>query len=361
MRFDSMICAAWLAAAAFAGPAASQQDRADRKDAQEEQKAAQDEAREQAREAREQAREQARHAREQARQLTEANRELGRAAGDARNFLFLRAGGAFLGIGVAEIDSERAKVLKLKEEHGVEVTSVEPDSPAQKAGLKQNDVVLEYNGQRVEGTEQFMRMVRETPAGRQVRLTVSRGGAAQNLAATLGTRKNTGFSFNGENFRIPDIRIPDMPIGPMPPMPPDVPRAFMALRSGRLGVEGETLTPQLAEYFGVKEGVLIRSVVKGSAAEKAGIKAGDVIVKLDNDTVTSPRELSSAVRAALSKKTVPVSLYRDRKQMTVTVTLEAAGPTRLGDLEPPVAPVGTRGFGFGFAAPAPPAPPELEM
>ena len=341
MRLDTMLCAAWLAAAAFAGPAASQQDQAERKADQEE------------------AREQARQTREKARQLAEQNRELGRMAGDANKVLLFRQGGTFLGIGVAEIDAEKARNLKLKEEHGVEVTSVEPDSPAQKAGLKQNDVVLEYNGQRVEGTEQFVRMVHETPAGRQVRLTISRGGVTQTLTATLGTRKDNAFTFNGENFRIPDIRIPDMPI---PPMPPDVPHAFMTLRSGRLGVEGESLTPQLAEYFGVKEGVLVRSVVKGSAAEKAGIKAGDVIVKLDNDTVTSPRELSSAVRAALSKKTVPLTLYRDRKQMTVTVTLETgSGPARLGDLEPPAAPVGTRGFGFGFALPALPASPEVEM
>src|SRR3979409_1350361 len=68
-------------------------------------------------------------------------------------------GGSFLGIGVTEVDSERAKALNLKEERGVEITRVEEDSPAARAGLKTGDVVLEYGGQRVEGTEQFVRLV----------------------------------------------------------------------------------------------------------------------------------------------------------------------------------------------------------
>lgn len=86
----------------------------------------------------------------------------------------LNDGRSFLGVGVKEIDEERAKALKLRDEYGVEVTNVEEDSPASKAGLKTGDVVLEYNGQRVEGTEQFVRFVRETPTGRTVKLLVSR-------------------------------------------------------------------------------------------------------------------------------------------------------------------------------------------
>ena len=77
---------------------------------------------------------------------------------------------SFLGIGVKEILADRAKELKLKEEAGVEVTRVEEGSPAEQAGLKVGDAVLEYQGNRVEGAEQFVRLVRETPAGRQVRV-----------------------------------------------------------------------------------------------------------------------------------------------------------------------------------------------
>src|SRR5208337_722283 len=98
-------------------------------------------------------------------------------------------GSTYLGVSLAEIDANRAKELKLKEDYGVEITRVEEGSPAEKAGVKPGDVVLEYNGQRVEGMEQFGRMVRETPAGREVKLTISRDGAPQTLSAMLAARK----------------------------------------------------------------------------------------------------------------------------------------------------------------------------
>ena len=100
----------------------------------------------------------------------------------------LKASGSFLGVGVREIDAERAKALKLPAEHGVEITKVDPSSPAEKAGLKVGDVVQSYNGQRVEGTEQFVRMVRETPAGRNAQLGLVRNGSQQTLTATIAAR-----------------------------------------------------------------------------------------------------------------------------------------------------------------------------
>lgn len=231
--------------------------------------------------------------------------------------VFAISGGTFLGVGVREVDAERSKALKLKEEYGVEVTIVETDSPAAKAGLKVNDVVLEYNGQRVEGTHQFVRFVRETPAGRTVKLLVSRGGATQTISATLATRKGRSFAYGApmERFK---VEIPHIDI-------PDIPRAMMSWRSATLGVEAESLgDSQLAAYFGVKEGVLVRSVLKGTPAEKAGIKAGDVLLKVDDSKVSSPRDVTSAMRAshAASKKTIPVVVMRDKRETSLSVTLE---------------------------------------
>src|SRR5580704_13758692 len=104
-------------------------------------------------------------------------------------------------------------------------------------------------------------------------------------------------------------------IMPLPPMPsvqvPDIPRIFTTWSSGMLGIEAESLNPQLGEYFGVKEGVLVRSVVKGSAAEKAGIRAGDVLVKVDDTKVTTAGEVTGAIHASRSKKTFPIELVRD--------------------------------------------------
>ncbi|MFB3776155.1 MAG: PDZ domain-containing protein [Bryobacteraceae bacterium] len=227
---------------------------------------------------------------------------------------------SYLGVGVAEINAERAKALKLKEERGVEITRVEEDSPAAKAGLKVGDVVLEYNGQRLEGTEQFVRMVRETPEGRQARLLVSRDGSTQTVTAVIGVRKGS-FNFGQPYFDAEQLRD-DMDklrlkIQPMP----DIPSANMLWRSGMLGIEAESVSSQLAEFFGVKEGVLVRSVSKDSAAEKAGLKAGDVILKIDETKVTSPREITRAIRDLKSKTTFPIALVRNHKEMTVTVTL----------------------------------------
>jgi serine protease Do len=222
---------------------------------------------------------------------------------------------------VIEVDAERAKAHNLKEERGAEVKSVDEDSPAAKAGLKEGDIVLEFNGQRVEGVEQFVRMVRETPPGRQCTLSIWRNGATQNLTATMGQRAGAllARSDDGDSFAIAIPPIP--PIPPFPPIP-DIPRSYMSWRSTALGVESESLTPQLAEYFGVKEGVLVRSVIKSSAAEKAGIKAGDVIVKVDDTRVTSPREITSVLRGVRTKRTFPVVVVRKQQEVTLSVTLE---------------------------------------
>lgn len=222
----------------------------------------------------------------------------------------LTGSGSFLGVNVVEVDAARAKELKLKDEHGVEITNVESDSPAEKAGLKKGDVVLDYNGQRVEGTEQFIRLVRETPGGRSAKLTISRNGATQSLAATIGSRKNKlikGELFSGQNWPGFQVNVPD------------VPRPYMGLRSGMIGIEAEGVEGQLAQFFGVKEGVLVRGVTKGSPAEKAGLRAGDVITKVDSTEVGGPRDLTNAVRSRGNKRNVSLTLMRDKKEMSVSV------------------------------------------
>lgn len=238
----------------------------------------------------------------------------------ARVVQFASVGGSYLGIGVQDVDSARSKELKLKEERGVEITAVEEESPASRAGLRKGDVVLEMNGQRVEGVEQFVRMVREMPAGREAKLTVSRDGNVQMLIAKVAQRKS---------WAIPPGTMV-MPAVPQPAVPPtapriavpDVPRAYMSWRSGTLGVEAEALKGGLADYFGVKQGVLVRSVSKGTPAEKAGLKAGDVIIRVNDKSVESPSDVAMVLRERGDKKTVTVVVMREKKEMTFNVTLE---------------------------------------
>ena len=233
--------------------------------------------------------------------------------------------GGYLGIGGLDISPERAKALNLKEERGVEVSSLAAEGPAAKAGLKEGDVVLEFNGQHVEGTTQFQRLVRETPVGRNAKITVWRSGATQTLTAVVGENKQqtTTMVMPGDgqwNFSMPD----------MPAMPNiEIPRFNMSSQNPMLGIVGESLgqEDQLAEYFGVPDGVLVRSVRKGSAAEKAGIKAGDVITKVDDSKVTSSTEITRVLRNAKAKKTITVYITRNKHEMPLTVTVEATtGP-----------------------------------
>jgi serine protease Do len=234
-------------------------------------------------------------------------------------------GGTYLGIGVQEVDAERAKALKLKDVRGAEVTSVREDSPAAKAGLKDGDVVLEWNGQPVDSGAQLARLVKETPAGRQVKLGVWRNGAMQTVTATMEAAKGISVGSGEYSFVIPEMRLPEM--APMPNI--EIPRFQMLYQSPMLGIYGESMSQQeqLADFFGVKEGVLVKSVNKNSAAEKAGLKAGDVIVKVEETKVNSTGDITSALRAARAKKTVTVTVVRNKKEMPLTVTIEATPAT----------------------------------
>ena len=239
----------------------------------------------------------------------------------AQGYVVEKASGGYLGIGGLDISPERAKALNLKEERGVEVSSLASDGPASKAGIKEGDVVLEFNGQPVQGTAQFQRLVRETPVGRQVKIAVWRSGAAQTITATVGENRQTTVIAPGDgswNFSMPEI----------PAMPNiEIPRFQMSLQNPMLGIVGESLgqEDQLADFFGVQDGVLVRSVKKGSAAEKAGIKAGDVITKVDDSKVTSSTEITRVLRGLKSKKTFGVTVVRNRKEMPLTVTMESTG------------------------------------
>ena len=238
----------------------------------------------------------------------------------SRTYAVQAAGGtSYLGIGVVEVTPDMARTLNLKEVRGAEVSRLEENGPAAKAGVREGDVVLEYSGSPVEGTEQFARMVRETPIGRTVKLTVWRNGAAQNLMVTVGERQGTVLSTPGGTVRIPEI----------PPV--EIPRFEWSWQNSILGIEGESLgaARQLAEFFGVRDGVLVRQVLRNTAAEKAGLKAGDVITRVDGANVGSTRDITAQLRsAARTNRTVTLTVVREKREMPITVTLDqAANPS----------------------------------
>jgi membrane-associated protease RseP (regulator of RpoE activity) len=229
-------------------------------------------------------------------------------------------GGSYLGVDTRDVTAERLTALQLKEEHGVEITMVDQDAPAGKSGLKEHDVILRVNGTEVESVEQLRRMIHEIPAGRLVTLGVSRNGQALTIKAQLASRKKSFSLAKGEKeFK---FEMPEIP--PIPVMPDiDVPVSIVVVHSStRSGLMIENLTPQLGDYFGVKngQGVLVRSVEKGSRAEKAGFRAGDVVVRVNGETVNDAGDFTHAVRSRKDNKAA-IGIIRDKKEQTITLTL----------------------------------------
>jgi len=225
--------------------------------------------------------------------------------------------GSYLGVDINEITSDRVSALKLKEERGVEVTMVDQDAPAGKAGVKEHDVILALNGTPVESGAQLRRLIRETPPGRIVTLNISRDGQPLSMKVQLADRrKSMAWSSNNKDFKIA------MP--PIPPVPEfDVPVSVVVVHSSmRSGLAVENITPQLGEFFGVKSGngVLIRSVEKGSRAEKAGFRAGDVVVKVNEQPVHDASDFTHALRSK-DGNAVTVGIVREKKEQTLTLTL----------------------------------------
>ncbi len=228
---------------------------------------------------------------------------------------FAQAGsGGYLGVSVEDITAETVKELGLHEERGVLIREVRENSAAAKAGLKPKDVVVNFNGTRLEGLTQFTRLLRETPAGRTITLGIIRDKRDQEIRVTLGSRSKDGRVLGGEiHVDVPDIKI-DSSKWPSVIWP-------MASR-GRLGAQIQVLTEQLAQYFGVpdKQGLLVTSVNTDSPASRAGIKAGDVITAIEDQPIHDAESISRALRD--KEGDVKVTIVRDRQQQTVRVTLQ---------------------------------------
>lgn len=218
----------------------------------------------------------------------------------------------WLGVEIGEVTADEAKDMKLPETRGVLVSDVVDDGPAAKAGLKAKDVIMEYDGSPVEGTVQFRRLVRETPPGRTVNLTVIRDGHDVKLSVQVGdTARNMESRLR--------MVMPSQPFNFKFTMP-----EFMAMRTPTLGIEAEDLTQQLGEYFHVPggEGVLIREVNADSPAAKAGLKAGDVITKVEGNAVKSLGELRDNLREKREQKSVALTIVREGAEKTVSVAIE---------------------------------------
>lgn len=234
-------------------------------------------------------------------------------------FTFFLNGGSFLGIYTEEVTRENMSRYNLREPRGVVISKVVEGSPAEKAGLRKDDVVLRFNGEEVTSVRKLSRQISEVAPDHAARLTISRGGSEQEISVTIGKRNNDYTTA---------LTLPRMEGDAgkaLENLYGQSPQAFtFALGARRrIGVGTTTLTKQLADYFSISggQGVLITSVTEGSPADKAGLKAGDVITQVDGEQIEGAGDLSRAINRK-QEGDITLVIVRDKSQRTISVTPE---------------------------------------
>ncbi len=238
--------------------------------------------------------------------------------------LEMLGGSSRIGVSIRDVEDSDSKTAK-GAATGVIVEEVATESPAEKAGIRKGDVIVEFDGERVRSVRQLTRLVQETPAGRTVPAVLQREG--QRTPVSITPRDDGRFSFQsfdgladlGREFRfaVPKLAPPSPPTPPNPPTPPMVWNFDGMVGRSRLGISIDSLSPQLAEYFGTKDGVLVSSVSDDSAAAKAGLKAGDVITNFNGSAVTDAQDLRRRIQNLNDGDEFTVTVMRDRKPVTL--------------------------------------------
>ncbi len=226
--------------------------------------------------------------------------------------------GAYLGVQITAVTPQRASALKLSEPVGAIITYVDQDGPACHAGLMENDVVVAYEGSKIDGPEQLQGLIHATAPQKTVMLTIMRNGQRKEMKVTLGS------------WNVMSHAVSAMTLGQPPPphaVMPDIELPSFTVISTRHGLVVESLSPQLSDFFGVPrgQGVLVRSVEGGSPAAAAGIKAGDIILKVNNDTVHDMADWQRGMRGPSAK--IPVTVWRDKHEQSVVMNVPIPGNT----------------------------------
>lgn len=238
-------------------------------------------------------------------------------------FLFYSAQG-YLGVDFKEIDADRATALRLKDTHGAEVVTVDHDAPAGKSGLKLHDVILQLDGQSFDSVDQLRRRLLDLPVGRTVSLLISRDGSQMTVSVQLCDRAVLQQQAWSQHFSVPK----PAPLGggatsfagntaPAGTAFIDsmIPRAPLYV-----GADVNPVRTQLADYFGVRSGtgLLVESVDYQSPAARAGLKAGDVVVKVDSQPMTSRNDWAKAIRRHRGQL-VQVTVMRNKQEQVLTM------------------------------------------
>jgi predicted metalloprotease with PDZ domain len=230
----------------------------------------------------------------------------------------------YLGVLTADVDTETAAKLKLKEAHGAVITLIDHDAPAGQMGLRVNDVVIDLDGQKIEGAEQFKRILREISPGRKVNIAFSRDGNMQTVTVQLVDRKAMEHDvWNKMNSGdvLPAASGMGILTGSGDTGLPGWHMPFVG-SSLKVGALVEPLSSQMAEYLGVPSGVMVKQVARKSEAAAAGLKVHDVIVRVGSESIATTADWDRALLSNQGKQ-VQVTVLRDRRQQTVTLQVDS--------------------------------------
>lgn len=252
-----------------------------------------------------------------------------------QNFEFYFGGDGFLGVYAENISRDNMARYHLNQVRGVGVTRIVKDSPAEKAGLRKDDVILRVDGENITSVRKLNRIVSELSPDQSVKITVSRGGSEQDITATIGKRTNNFFTgdFLKNNPKIwkwegnePKHWSFEGPLLNKGELFDNGDLTFMLSNSRRIGVSTMALTKQLADYFGITggKGVLVTSVTDDGPAAKAGVRAGDVITAVDGEAIDSPGDISRVINRK-KEGDITLTVIRNKSQQTIQVTPREGG------------------------------------
>jgi len=198
-----------------------------------------------------------------------------------------------LGVSIQDVTPELAKTFGLKESKGALVAQVTPGGPADKAGIEQGDVIIQFDGKPVADSKELPRLVAATPVGKTVTVKVSRDGKEVDRSTTVGEMEEQGTA-----------------------------KAMTPPTDTTLGITVQNITPQVAREFGVKgsAGVVVTRVEPGSAAADAMLRTGDVIREINRKPVTNVADFNRKIEQAKGQESILFLIQRGQNSLFAAVT-----------------------------------------
>jgi serine protease Do len=201
----------------------------------------------------------------------------------------------WLGVSIQEVTPELAKSLSLKEKKGALVAQVTAGSPAEKAGIEQGDVIVEFGGKEVADSKDLPQIVATTPVGKDVTVKLLRNGQIMDRQVKVGEMEEKG------------VKVSSVPAS-----------------HKSLGITVQNLTPEIARQLSLKKdtGVVVTGVEPGSPAEEAGIQTGDVIQQVNRKQVKNVEDFGQKVEKAKDQESVLLLLQRGQNNLFAAVTVK---------------------------------------